>query len=115
MLFVTRPLSHLKTAFATASLTTPSGSIITTTSPVILLTFTDKTVAQNANTNFYGGIKTGTVGSLVPMKEYKYQWFNPINGEYSEEYHFTSTRFGTYYIGDRPQSTDMVLHISTAD
>lgn len=33
----------------------------------------------------------------------------------SEEYEFTATKFGTYYLGDRPQATDMVLHISAAD
>ena len=82
---------------------------------VYFYSFTDVSVAQKANTKFYGGIKTGTVGNLVPNASYTYQWFDPISGEYSEEYEFTATRFGTYYIGDRPQATDMVLRISAAD
>ncbi len=82
---------------------------------VYFYSFTDESVAQNANTKFFGGIKTGTVGNLVPSGKYTYQWFEPISGEYSEEYEFTATKFGTYYLGDRPQATDMVLHISAAD
>lgn len=82
---------------------------------IYFYSFTDESVAQNANTKFYGGIKTGTVGSLVPNENYTCQWFDPISGEYSEEYEFTSTRFGTYFIGDRPQSTDMILRITSAD
>ena len=82
---------------------------------IYFYSFTDETVAQKNNTKFYGGIKTGTIGSLVPNERYTYQWFDPISCKYSEEYEFTSTRFGTYYIGDRPQATDMVLRISAAD
>ena len=82
---------------------------------IYFYSFTDETVAQNVNTKFYGGIKTGTIGSLVPNGRYTYQWFNPISGEFSEEYEFTATRFGTYYIGDRPQATDMALRIRAAD
>jgi hypothetical protein len=92
-----------------------AGSEDNTEIVVYFYSFTDESVAQNANTKFYGGIKTGTVGSLVPNENYTCQWFDPISGEYSEEYEFTSTRFGTYYIGDRPQSTDMVLRITSAD
>ena len=76
---------------------------------VYFYSFTDNSVAQKANTKYYGGIKTGTVSRLIPNESYTYQWFDPISGEYSEEYEFTATRFGTYYIGDRPQATDMVL------
>lgn len=79
---------------------------------VYLYSFTDESVAQNTNTKHYGGIKTGTVGCLVPNGKYTYQWFDPISGEYSEEHEFTATDFGTYYIGDRPHATDMVLYIS---
>ncbi len=82
---------------------------------IYFYSFTDESVAQNANSKYYGGIKTGTVGNLVPNKNYTYQWFDPITGNYSEEYEFTSTEFGTYYIGDRPQSTDMVVHIRISD
>ena len=76
---------------------------------IYFYSFTDESVAQNANTKFYGGIKSGTIGSLVPNGKYTYQWFNPISGGYSEENEFTATRSGTYYIGEKPQATDMVL------
>ncbi len=78
---------------------------------VYFYSFTDESVAQKANTKFYGGIKTGTVGNLVPNGSYTYQWFDPISGEYSEECEFTATKLGTYYIGDKPQATDMALLI----
>ncbi len=78
---------------------------------VYFYSFTDESVAQNANTKYYGGIKSGTVGNLIPNEKYTYQWFNPISGEYSDEYEFTATRFGTHYIGEKPQATDMVLLI----
>ena len=78
---------------------------------IYFYSFTDETVAQKNNTKFYGGIKTGTIGNLVPNGKYTYQWFNPISGEYSEKYEFIATRFGTYYIGDRPQATDMTVVI----
>ena len=82
---------------------------------VYFYSFTDETVAQNPNTKFYGGIKTGTVGSLIPKEKYTYQWFDPISGEYSEEYEFTASAFGTYYLGDRPKATDMAVVIRLAD
>lgn len=78
---------------------------------IYFYSFTDKSVAEKSNTKYYGGIKTGTVGSLVPEGEYTYKWFNPITGEYSEEYSFTATKFGTHYIGEKPSATDMVLLI----
>lgn len=77
--------------------------------------FTDESVAQKANTKFYGGIKTGTIGNLIPDRSYTYQWFDPISGEYSEEYKFTATRLGTYYIGDKPKATDMVLLVRVSN
>ncbi len=76
---------------------------------VYFYSFTDESVAQKTNTKYYGGIKTGTIGNLVPNGSYTYQWFDPISGEYSEEHEFIATRFGTYYIGDRPQETDMAV------
>ncbi|MBR3835949.1 MAG: DUF4038 domain-containing protein [Clostridia bacterium] len=82
---------------------------------VYFYSFTDSSVAQKANTILYGGIKTGTIGSLVPKEKYTYQWFDPISGEYSEEYEFTSTAFGTYYLGDKPQATDMAVVIRSAN
>ena len=82
---------------------------------VYFYSFTDVSVAQKANTKFYGGIKTGTVGNLIPGGKYVYQWFDPISGEYSEEYEFTATEFGTYYLGDRPQATDMAAVIRAAE
>lgn len=78
---------------------------------VYFYSFTDSSVAQKANTKLYGGIKTGTIGNLVPKAKYTYQWFDPISGEYSEEYEFTATVFGTYYLGDKPQATDMAVVI----
>lgn len=77
---------------------------------VYFYSFSDKTVAEKAN-SIFAGKKTGTVGNLVPDAEYKYQWFDPITGEYSEEYEFTATRLGTHYIGEKPKSTDFVLLI----
>ena len=82
---------------------------------IYFYSFTDKTVAQKTNTKLYGGIKTGTVGSLVPGGKYTYQWFDPINGEYSEECEFTATDFGTYYLGDKPQATDMAVVIRSVN
>ncbi len=81
---------------------------------IYFYSFTDKSVAQNANTKFYGGFKTGTVGSLVPNAKYTYQWFDPVKGEYSETQEFTASRLGTFYIGEKPQATDMALVIRTA-
>ena len=77
--------------------------------------FTDASVAQKANTKFYGGLQTGTVGNLVPGKSYTCQWFDPIAGEYSEKCAFTATRFGTYCIGEKPKATDMVLLVEAKD
>ncbi len=78
---------------------------------VYFYSFTDESVAQNVNTKYYGGIKTGTVGCLVPDGKYTYQWFEPITGEFSDEYSFTATKLGTFYIGEKPKATDMVLLI----
>jgi hypothetical protein len=63
------------------------------------------------NMRGYGGIKTGTVGSLEPNGTYSYQWFNPVTGEYSEEYEFIATGTGTYCLGSRPDDTDMAVLI----
>ena len=82
---------------------------------VYFYSYTDKFVAQKTNTKYYGGIKTGTVGSLIPKGRYTYQWFDPINGEYSKEYEFTATIFGTYYLGDRPKATDLAVVIRSAE
>lgn len=78
---------------------------------IYFYSFTDESVAQKSNTRGYGGIKTGTVGNLIPNGTYSYQWFNPVTGEYSEEYEFTATRSGTYYLGARPDDTDMAILI----
>ncbi len=78
---------------------------------IYFYSFTDETIAQKVNTNGYGGIKTGTVGSLVPNGNYTYQWFNPVTGEYSEVYEFKATSSGTYYLGLRPDDTDMAVLI----
>lgn len=78
---------------------------------IYFYSFTDETVAEKSNTKLYGGIKTGTVGNLEPDTIYTYQWFDPITGETYEEENFTSSRFGTYYLGERPKATDMALRI----
>lgn len=80
---------------------------------VYFYSFSDKTVAEKVN-SIFAGKKTGTVGNLVPDAEYTYQWFDPINGEYSEEFSFTASSFGTYYIGNKPAATDMALLIKKA-
>ncbi len=73
--------------------------------------FTDETVAEKNNTSNYGGFKTGTVGNLEPESKYIYQWFNPVTGEEYEEKEITSSAFGTYYLGERPDDTDMAVRI----
>lgn len=80
---------------------------------IYFYSFSDKTVAEKAN-SIFAGKKTGTVGNLVPDAEYTYQWFDPINGEFSEEYSFTASSFGTYFIGNKPAATDMALLIKKA-
>ena len=78
---------------------------------IYFYSFTDKAVAEKTNTANYGGIKTGTVGNLVPDAKYVCQWFNPVTGEEYEEKEFTSSSFGTYYLGVRPDDTDMAVRI----
>lgn len=68
---------------------------------IYFYSFSDKTVGENPNANTFGGCMTGKIGSLEPSTEYKYRWFNPITGEFSEEQQFTSSPFGTYKIGAR--------------
>ncbi len=78
---------------------------------IYFYSFTDEAIAENVNTRGCGGVKTGTVGSLTPKGTYTYRWFNPVTGEYFEEYEFTSTRMGTYYLGSKPEDTDMAVII----
>ena len=82
---------------------------------IYFYSFSDESVAQKVNTKYYGGIKAGTIGSLTPNGNYTYQWFDPICGEYSEKNEFTATKLGTYFIGEKPKATDMVLLIRAAD
>lgn len=77
---------------------------------IYFYSFSDESVAEKTNAKRRGGVATGTVGNLEKNQTYKYQWFNPITGEYSEEQTFKSSVFGTYYIGQKP-TTDMVIHI----
>lgn len=77
---------------------------------IYFYSFSDETVGQNPNSNQKSGTSTGTVGNLEKSQTYKYKWFNPITGEYSEDGTFVSSCCGTYYIGQKP-STDMVLYI----
>ncbi len=76
--------------------------------------YTDESVAERINTKDYGGVLTGTVGSLKPRAEYTYQWFDPITGEYGEQGTFTASAVGTWFAGVRPDDTDMVLLIQKA-
>jgi hypothetical protein len=73
--------------------------------------FTDETVAERTNTDTFGGIMTGTVGSLVPFAGYNYRWFNPITGEYAGDGSFKASAAGTRFAGPRPDDTDYVLVI----
>lgn len=77
---------------------------------VYFYSFSDSSIAEKTNSSARGGVSTGTVGNLLPGTEYHYKWFNPVNGEYSKEYSFTSTAFGTYYIGEK-SATDMILYL----
>ncbi len=79
---------------------------------IYFYSFTDETVAEKTNTKFYGGFKTGTIGNLSPEETYTYQWFNPVTGEYSDSGEFTASSLGTYYIGEKPCDSDMVILIS---
>ncbi len=78
---------------------------------IYFYSFSDSSVAENVNTKLYGGKLTGTVGNLIPKTEYFYQWFDPVTGEYSEKQIFTSSCFGTYFIGEKPTEKDMVILI----
>ncbi len=78
---------------------------------VYFYSFSDPDVGEKPNGKGYGGILTGTVGSLVPFAEYTYQWFDPINGEFVEEGVFKASAVGTWFAGLRPDDTDMVLLI----
>ncbi len=78
---------------------------------VYFYSFTDPTVGERVNTEKYGGVLTGTVGSLKPFASYTYQWFDPITGTYGESGTFTASLFGTWFAGLRPDDTDMVLLI----
>lgn len=76
--------------------------------------FSDDSVGAKPNSK--AGTKTGRVGSLEPCTEYKYKWFDPSTGEFSEEECFISTAFGTYEIGEKKfggetVSRDMVIFI----
>ncbi len=76
--------------------------------------FTDKSVAERVNGKGYGGVLTGTVGSLTPFAEYTYQWYDPINGKYVAQGTFRASLLGTWFAGARPGETDMVLLIQKA-
>ncbi len=78
---------------------------------IYFYSFTNTSVAEKNNTKGYGGIKTGTVGNLEPDTVYTYQWFDPISGESYEEKSFTSSKLGTYYLGEKPENTDMAIRI----
>ena len=77
---------------------------------IYFYSFSDGSVAQKPNSNKYAGAATGTVGNLEKRQSYKYKWFDPIKGEYTEAGTFTSSCFGTWYVGQKA-ATDMVLYI----
>ncbi|MCR5042200.1 MAG: glycoside hydrolase family 140 protein [Clostridia bacterium] len=81
---------------------------------VYFYSYTDESVAERLNTEKNGGVMTGTVGSLVPGAEYTYRWFDPVNGEYTEEGAFKASALGTWFAGLRPDDTDYVLLIQKA-
>ena len=81
---------------------------------VYFYSFTDESVAERTNTKNYGGIMTGTVGSLVPFAEYTYQWSDPIHGAFVKEGTFRASGTGTWFAGLRPDDTDYVLLIRKA-
>ena len=81
---------------------------------VYFYSFTDPTVGEKVNTEKYGGVMTGTVGSLKPFAEYTYKWFDPITGGYTEEGTFKASALGTWFAGLRPDDTDYVLLIQKA-
>lgn len=83
---------------------------------IYFYSFHDGSVAAKNNSTASGGKKTGTVGNLIPGETYKYKWFNPITGEFSEEGSFRASRLGTYYIGNKKwngeeASCDMVFYM----
>ncbi len=81
---------------------------------VYFYSFADASVAERINAKKYGGVLTGTVGSLVPFGKYTYQWFDPINGKFVDEGTFRASAIGTWFAGARPGATDMVLLIKKA-
>ena len=83
---------------------------------IYFYSFHDSSVAAKNNSTASGGRKTGTIGNLIPGETYRYKWFNPITGEYSEEGSFKASCFGTYYIGNKKWngeevSCDMVFYM----
>ena len=83
---------------------------------IYFFSFNDTSVGGHPNSNEYGGTLTGRIGCLEPSAEYKYKWFNPLTGEFSEEKTFISTPFGTYNIGEKiwngeTTQTDMVFYM----
>ncbi len=78
---------------------------------IYFYSFTNETVAEKTNTKNYGGIMTGTAGSLTPFAEYEYRWFDPVSGRYTQEGKFRASLLGTWFAGSRPDDTDYVLLI----
>ena len=78
---------------------------------IYFYSFSDTTVAAKPNASEKQSLATGTVGHLEPNAAYRYQWFDPITGEYAQEGTFRSTCVGTYYIGGKPSGTDWALRI----
>lgn len=83
---------------------------------IYVYSFSDSSLASTINTTEEAGYKTGTVKGLEPGGEYRFRWFSPVTGEYSEEGTFTASILGTYKIGNKTMNgkdvnTDMVFYI----
>ncbi len=75
---------------------------------IYFYSFSDKTIGAKPNANKFSGSQTGIIGSLEPSTVYKYKWFDPLGGEFSEEKEFKSSPFGTYSLGDKQWNDETV-------
>ncbi len=68
---------------------------------VYFYSFSDSSIGEKPNAKAAAGSKTGRIGCLEPCTVYRYRWFDPLTGEFSEEGQFVSSFFGTHKIGKR--------------
>lgn len=83
---------------------------------IYFYSFSDYSIGENINTSEKNGYKTGTIRGLLSSTTYKYRWFNPVTGEFSEEHTFNSSLFGSYKIGlkqwkEQNVNSDMVFYM----